>query len=244
MNLRLASGCDAGEAREELLLGVDVDQRDVERVAEQRDDLLGLARAHQAVVDEHAGQLIADRFVDEDGGDRAVDPARQPANDPAGADLGADLGNLGVAEGAHRPVARATADVAREVGEQLAAVGCVDDLGMEHHRIEAPRLVGRDGIGRAFRAGDDREAVGELFDAVAVAHPHLMLLADMPQAIEQRGRRDDVDVGATEFLVVRGGDETSELVRHRLLAVADGEDGEAGAEEMLGCAGTVFPRHR
>ena len=35
------------------------------------DDLLGLVLAHQAVVDEDAGELVADRPVDEQRGDRA-----------------------------------------------------------------------------------------------------------------------------------------------------------------------------
>ena len=62
---------------------------------------------------------------------------------------GADLGDLGGSEFGHRPVAGETADVAREIGDQLAAVGGMDHLGMEHHRIEAPRLVGGDREGRA-----------------------------------------------------------------------------------------------
>jgi hypothetical protein len=41
------------------------------------------------VIDEHAGQLLADRLMDEDSRDGAVDAARQAADDAAGADLGA-----------------------------------------------------------------------------------------------------------------------------------------------------------
>ena len=61
----------AGEPGEELLFGVHVDQRDVVVVAEQGDDLLGLVQPHQPVVDEDAGQLVADRLVDQHRGDRA-----------------------------------------------------------------------------------------------------------------------------------------------------------------------------
>ena len=94
--LRLGVG-DAGEAAEEVRARVHVDQRDVVAVAEQRNDLLRLAEPHQAVVDEDAGQLIADRFVDQHRGDRAVDAARQAADHPPVADLLADVGDLGVA---------------------------------------------------------------------------------------------------------------------------------------------------
>ena len=40
-------------------------------VAEQGDDFVRLACAHHAGIDEDAGELVADRFVDQDGGDRA-----------------------------------------------------------------------------------------------------------------------------------------------------------------------------
>ena len=70
---RLALGLgvgDAGERAEEGAAGLDMDERDVEMVAEQPHDFLALARAHQAVIDEHAGELVADRLVDQHRGDR------------------------------------------------------------------------------------------------------------------------------------------------------------------------------
>jgi hypothetical protein len=78
---------DALERGEEALGLVGVDQRDVVVVAEKADDLLGLAEAHQAGIDEDAGQLLADRLVDQDGGDRRIDAAGEPADHAAGADL-------------------------------------------------------------------------------------------------------------------------------------------------------------
>ena len=123
MNLRLASGSvrPASPPRNSASR-FDVDERDIVMVAEQADDLLGLVRAHQPVIDEDAGQLVADRLVDQHRRHRAVDAARQAADHPALADLRADLGDLGVAELGHRPVAGQAADVADEIGEQLAAV--------------------------------------------------------------------------------------------------------------------------
>ena len=78
---RLALGLgvgDAGEPREEAFLGVDGDERDLEVVAEGGDDLLALVLAHQAVVDEHARQLVADGAVDEQRRDARVDAAASP----------------------------------------------------------------------------------------------------------------------------------------------------------------------
>ena len=76
MTLRLASGSvTPRELVEEAVLGVDGDERDLEVVAEGGDDLLALVLAHQAVVDEHARELVADRAVHEQRGDRRVDAA-------------------------------------------------------------------------------------------------------------------------------------------------------------------------
>ena len=74
---------DAGEALEEAVAGVDVDQLDALVAAERLDDLLALALAHQPGVDEDARELGADGPVDERGGDRRVDAAGQPADGPA-----------------------------------------------------------------------------------------------------------------------------------------------------------------
>ena len=66
-------------------------------------DLLGLALAQQAVVDEHAGELVADRPVHERRRDRGVDAAGQAADHPLVADLRADRGDLLVDDVGHRP---------------------------------------------------------------------------------------------------------------------------------------------
>ena len=81
---------DALQPGQEAVLGVDGDQRDVEVVAEGGDHLRALVLAHQAVVDEHARQPVADRAVHEQRRDARVDPAREPADRAPVADLGAD----------------------------------------------------------------------------------------------------------------------------------------------------------
>src|SRR3546814_4056056 len=84
-------------------------------VAEQPFDLLALVHAEEAVVDEDAGQLLADRLVDQHRGDGAVDAARQAAQHALVADQRANLGDLGRAELGHRPFAAAAADKADEI---------------------------------------------------------------------------------------------------------------------------------
>ena len=80
----------AVERVEERLRRVDDLQRDAGRGHEVALDLLGLALAEQAVVDEHTGQLVADRALHQRCGDRRVDAAGQSADRPLVADLCAD----------------------------------------------------------------------------------------------------------------------------------------------------------
>ena len=86
MMRRFCSGSvDAGEQRQVAFFGLHVDQVDVELVAEDVHDLLGLVEPQHAVVDEDAGQLIADRAVQQRGHDAGVDAAGQPADHAIGA---------------------------------------------------------------------------------------------------------------------------------------------------------------
>ena len=102
--LRFSSGSVTPASRgEEALARVDVDERDVEVVAERLDHLFGLVLAQQPVVDEDARELVADGLVDEQRRDRGVDASGQPADDPLGADLGADPLDLLLDHGRRRP---------------------------------------------------------------------------------------------------------------------------------------------
>ena len=190
------------------------------------------------MVDEDAGQLVADRLVDQHRRDRGIDAARQAADHPALADLVADLGDLGRAELGHRPVAGEAADVADEIGDQLAAVGGVDHLGMELDAVEAALLVGgrREGraVGRRRRRGSP---AGMRLDLVAMAHPHLVALARRPQAVEQRGNRPVISMKARpNSLWSPAATRPPSCSAISLLAVADAEHRHARLEQMLPAA--------
>ena len=130
--------------------------------------------AQQAVVDEDAGQLVADGAVDERRGDARIDAARQAEDDLLVADLRADardgLGDV-VAASPSRAVAPQMPSTKRSrIAAPLAGVG---HLGVELHAVEAARLVGHAGDRAARRRGHQREARRQRRDLVAVAHPHL-----------------------------------------------------------------------
>ena len=61
---------------------------------------------------------------------------------------------------------------------------------------------------------DDLEALGQFGDAVAVAHPDRIALADLPEAVEERARRLDLDIGAAELGGVAALDLAAELRGH------------------------------
>ena len=62
------------------------------------------------MIDEDAGELVADRLVDQHRGDRGIDAAGQAADHPALPDLRADAGDLGGAEAGHGPGAGQAGD--------------------------------------------------------------------------------------------------------------------------------------
>ena len=70
---------DAGEQLEETVLCLHVDERHVEVLAERLHHLFSLVLAQQAVVDEHARELVADRLVHEQRRDCRVDSPGQRA---------------------------------------------------------------------------------------------------------------------------------------------------------------------
>ena len=107
--------------------------------------------AQQAVVDEDAGEPVADRLVDQRRGDARVDAARQAEDDLVVADLLADPRDRLVDVVAHHPVGLRGADLEDEAVEQLPALQRVRHLRMELHAVEAALLVGHAGDRAARR---------------------------------------------------------------------------------------------
>src|SRR3546814_11641347 len=100
--------------------------------------------------------------------------------------------------------------MADEIGDQPRAIGRMDHFGVELDAVEAPGLVSRGGIGRAFRMGDDPKAIGERIHPVAMAHPDLMLFTHLPDAVEQRRMFDHLDKGAADPAMIGGSHPTAQ----------------------------------
>jgi hypothetical protein len=192
-----------------------------------------LAGAHQPVVDEHAGQPLADRFVDEDRGYRAVDAARKPADHAAVPNLLADLGDLASRKAAivQSPAQPRCSARNWRAASPPSGVCTTSGWNMEAEALGA--FVGGDGVParlptcrrpRSRRAGFRPGRRGS-------STPDE--LADVPQPVEQSRRSDDVDERAAELAVVGGDDLAAQLLVERLLAVADAEQRDSAVEDRL-----------
>jgi hypothetical protein len=130
--------------------------------------------------------------------------------------------------------------MAHEVGNQLAAVGRVHDLGVKLNAVEAALVVGRRSEGGTGRLSDDPEAFGKNVDLVAVAHPDLVALARRPQAVEQAALVRHLEEGAAELAMIARHYLAAELLGHKLLPVANAEHGQLRLEQRVRRAGAVF----
>ena len=199
---------------------VDDDEVDVEVLAEGGLDLLTLVFAQQPVVDEHAGQLIANRFVQQHRRDGRIDAAREAEDDVVAADRLADLGFLLFDERRRRPVAAAPADPEHEVLHELAPVLGVDDLGVELHAVDRAVFGGYGGDRRVLRMRDRVKTVGQRGEVVAVAHPDRRTVGDVG---EESSLVVHDEMRAAELTAFGALDAAAEFVGNRLKAVADPE---------------------
>src|SRR5262245_44422758 len=99
------------------------------------------------MVNEDAGQLLANGLVDENCGHRAVDAAREATNDLIKADLFLDAVDGLFLEGGHGPVAMAATDVDDEVFQESGAIRGVHHLEMKLGAVELALVVGDGGEG-------------------------------------------------------------------------------------------------
>ena len=92
---------DAAQLAQETLARIDLDHLHIELADERFHDALRFAFAQQAMVDEHASQLVADRLVQQHRHDRGIHAAAQRTQHLAVADLRADLANRILDERCH-----------------------------------------------------------------------------------------------------------------------------------------------
>ena len=113
---------DSGQFLQEHRAGIHMNKRDMIMLAEKGHDLLALAFAHHACIDENACQLIANRFVNQYSSDSAIHAAGQTADHFSCADLCANLRDLSLTKRLHAPIRAKATDFMHEVGKKLFAI--------------------------------------------------------------------------------------------------------------------------
>ena len=233
---------DAIQLTEKQIRCILMHQLDIEMVAEQANDLLAFTGAHHAGIDIDAGQLLTNRLVQQYGDNRTVNAARQAANHPTFADLCANIGNRLIAKRRHAPIAFATGNLMGEVFQHFGAVRRMHHFRMKLHAVNFLRFIGDRRIGRVFRRADDGEAVRQLIDAVAMAHPHLNGVA--VNAVKQRRGSFDIQHGAAKLAFVRLLNRTAQLRAQRLLAVTNPQNRQTRTQDIFRRARRIYIGHR
>ena len=205
-----------------MLLAVDPDKVHIKQAGEGFLYEVALILAHETLVNEHAGQLIANGPADKARGHGGIHAAGQTQNDLLVADTLFQSLHGVLNEGIHLPVAGAAADAVEEVFQHQVAV-----LAVGHLRV---RLNGVDFLGGVFhgrhralvRPGGNREALGHLIDPVGVAHPHYALGGNL-----RKKQGILLGDGHVNFAVLGGFGGNDGTARHpggELAAVADTEN--------------------
>ena len=119
------------------------------------------------------------------------------------------------------------------------------DFGVELHGVELAVFVGHAGDRAGRRGRHQLEARRQRGDLVAVAHPDLehavaFVRREVGQAVEQLGVAVRADFGVAEFTVVGEADDTAQLLRHGLHAVADAQHRHAQLEHGMRHAHGAF----
>ena len=196
------------------------------------------------VVDEDAGQLVADGPVQQRGHDRRVDAAaesrRARAPRPTWRRMPPTASST---KDAGRPVAAQPHDVEQEVGEQLRALRGVHDLGVELDAVDRHAVAVRGPWRRRARCrwcASGAKPGGRRLDAVAVAHPDRRTRPGRPA--KRRAARPasrQLDRGRAVLAVVGRGHLAAQLVGQQLHAVADAQHRHARLEHVGRQAGRV-----
>ena len=207
---------------------------------------LRLVAAQHAVVDEDAGELVADGAVDQRRGHGRVDAAAESAQTtPRLADPRADAAHLALDEVLHRPVGLARGRRGRGSSRRISrAARRVHDLGMELHAEAAPR---RD------RAN---AATGELALCASARQPggsastrspwliHTGVTASAVEAGEEIAVVVDRQLGRPVLAPLGARHPAAAELREDAHAVADAEHRHAELEQRRGRTAARPPRRR
>ena len=113
-------------------------------------------------------------------------------------------------------------------------------LRVKLNAVKTPLFVGHAGNRAAGRAGHELEAVGQVGDLVAVAHPDLEHAVPFARGVvldaaQQLGVAVGAHIGVAKFTLLATLHSAAKLVRHGLHAVTDAQHRQAQLKHRLGC---------
>ena len=227
--LALALGIlDTVERLEKTCLGIDADNMHAHVFGEGRHDLIAFLMAQQSVVDEHAGEFVADGAMQQRRDHRGIDTTGQTEQHFIIADLLADGANTFVGDIAGGPQCVAAADLTDKARKNASALAGMRHFRMKLHTVEVPCLVGHTGNRCTVGAGHQFETGRQIDHAIAMTHPHVeqavaFVAGVVFDVFQQLRVAACAHLRIAVFVMVRRFDLAAQLFGHGLHAVADAE---------------------
>ena len=132
-------------------------------------------KTKQSVVYENAGQLIADRAMNQSRRNGRIDAAGKTENNFIFSNLMTNFFNGFLSEVAHDPVGIGLADLKNKGLKDFTALLGMRNFGMELDSVKASFLVSHTGDGASRSRAHQFESRRHFSDFVAVAHPNLQI---------------------------------------------------------------------
>ena len=208
---------------------MNVNQRNVELLAEDLLNHLWLTLTEHAVVNKHAGKLIANSTVDKGSNNRRVNAAGKCQNDAAVTDLLANLLYLLLNDVVHGPRLLKTTDIEQEVRKHLRTALGVVDLWVELSGIQVLSSVFHSCDWANVSRSGNGKALWDLRHSVTVAHPNGLLLSGAVKdaALPRAGQM------SWAILALLGvSNSAAQGNRHNLLSIAETKDRKAKLQNL------------
>ena len=191
-------------------------------LAEGLHNLIPFLQAKQAVVDEHANKLIADRAVQQGCHHGGIHAPGETQQHLARSHLPTDRFDGVVHDIGRSPEGLAAAHFPKEAAKHGLPLLRMGNLGMELHAVEMASRVGHGCNGRVGRLAAVLKARRQSGHPIPVAHPHVVVRSSMVYGVAEEGiGRQPSHSRVAKFTLVRGLHRAPQLKRHGLHAIAN-----------------------
>ena len=219
---------DSGQLTQELLRRVDPNHFGVELSHKHVHDHVAFIKSKQAVVNEYAGQLLADGPVNQRRCHRGIDSARQSKDHLFLTHLRPDSGHSFTDVVPHDPVSAGSTNVQNETLQDSRTAFGMSHFRVELDAVEAPVFIRHTGDRATVGRRHELESVWQFDDLVAVAHPDLQHSVPHSRGVvldtfKQLGVTMSAHICVAKFAPMATLNNATELVRHGLHSIADAQ---------------------